>query len=218
MKYETKIIKGSKLSEVYTEMIENDWQLDYYDKEEVISLWKREIKQKRTPKEKPKIDDTILYQENRDLWKSWNEELKEKYKEFRFARYETHKDYVSPLWEKKLLNILKKYPHRICLALLESSLTYKTIVEKQDVIDREMKAIQEENAKLSDTLQKQQEEKNKVDVMEAKARRRQKIEESWFPESYWIEKAKEQLRERGIKDEFMWPMIPATINKLLDTN
>ena len=77
-----------------------------------------------------------------------------------------------------MLNIIKKYPPRISIALMEASIEYKSIVEKQDIIDREMKIIQEENAKLSDTLQKQQEEKNKVDVMEAKARRKQLIEES----------------------------------------
>ena len=172
---------------------------------------------KKVVKTKPLIDDTILYHENRDSWKSWTDTLKDKYKEFRNARYETHKDYVSPLWEKKLLNIVNKYPQRIGIALLESSLTYKSIVERQDVIDREMKLIQEQNKKQTEILEQKEAEKHKEEVANAKEERRKKIEASWYPESYWIEKAKEQLREKWYKEEFMWPMIPTTINKLLWT-
>ena len=95
MKYETKIIKG-KFTEVWEEMIQDDYELVYFSETHLISFWKRKIKQKVT-REKPKIDDTILYHENRDSWKSWTDALKDKYKEFRHARYETHKDYVSPL-------------------------------------------------------------------------------------------------------------------------
>ena len=170
---------------------------------------------KKVVKTKPLIDDTILYHENRDCWKSWNEELKDKYKEFRHARYETHKDYVSPLWEKRLLNIINKYPQRIGIELLESSLTYKSIVERQDVIDREMKQFQEENKKQTEILEQKEAEKHKQEITNAKEERKRKIEASWYPESYWIEKAKEQLSQKGIKEEFMWPMIPTTINKLL---
>lgn len=213
MKYETKIQKW-KFTDIWEEMVQSDYELVYFSEIHLVSFWKRKIKQK-VVKTKPLIDDTILYQEHRDSWKAWGELLKAKYKEFRHARYETHKDYVSPLWEKKLLNIINKYPQRIGIALLESSLTYKSIVEKQDVIDREMKVIQEENKKQSEILQKKEDEKHKEEVSTAKEERRKKIEASWYPERYWIDKAKEKLRQQWYKEEFMWPMIPTTINKLL---
>lgn len=213
MKYETKIIKG-RFTEVWEEMIQDDYELVYFSETHLVSFWKRKIKQKVT-REKPKIDDTILYEENRELWKAWRDSTKDKYKEFRNARYESHKDYVSPLWEKKLLNIINKYPERVSIALMEYSLWYKKIVEDHKVIDMEMKIIQQENAKVTEELQKKEAEKHKEEVMTAKENRKKRIEASWKPESYWIEEAKKQLREKGIKEEFMWAMIPTTINKLL---
>jgi hypothetical protein len=81
-------------------------------------IFLREEKKKTTRNKKPRIEETILYKDNKDLWKRWSEQLKESYKEFRTARWQTHKDYVSPLAEKKLLKIVNKYNENISKQLM----------------------------------------------------------------------------------------------------
>ena len=49
MKYETKIIKG-KFTEVWEEMIQDDYELVYFSETHLISFWKKEVK--RTMKQK----------------------------------------------------------------------------------------------------------------------------------------------------------------------
>jgi len=177
-----------------------------------------EEKKKRAKTEKPNIDDTILYEENRNLWKSWQTDLKEKYREFRYARFQKWKDYVSPYWEKKIINIINKYPKRVSLALIENSFDNKSVFENLVIIDREMKAIQEENARITERLEKQEAEKHKEEVMTAKQQRDEKIRASWESYEYWEKKARELIRieKPTMKEEFMWPLIPTYINKLLD--
>ena len=60
MKYETKV-ENRPLSKIYNEMVNNDWELDYYDKEEVLSLWKRKIKKERNIKTVIKTPEFIEF-------------------------------------------------------------------------------------------------------------------------------------------------------------
>lgn len=188
MKYETKI-ESKPLSKIYEKLINEDWELDYYDKEESLSLWKRKIK--RTKVTKPPIEDTIMYMENKDFWKRWSDKLKESYKEFRTARWQTHKDYVSPLAEKKLLNIVNKYSESISIKLMADSLGYKSIVEKQDIIEQGLKDIHQAQKRRDDEEKQKEQEKLLWERMKAE----QAIKESWKPKSYWEDLSRQELKQ-----------------------
>ena len=63
MKYETKIIKG-KFTEVWEEMIQDDYELVYFSETHLISFWKKEIKRTVKPiawKESPEYLEFIKF-------------------------------------------------------------------------------------------------------------------------------------------------------------
>jgi len=115
--------KTPETLEAYEKILTEAWKKDWrYIGEKFDMMWfERQVK-KTVSNKRPPIEDTILHEDNKQLWNRWSESLKESYKEFRLARYETHKDYVSPLAEKKLLNIVNKYSENISKKLMADSL------------------------------------------------------------------------------------------------
>lgn len=186
---ENKITK-EPLSQIIEEMSKEDWFLWFYDKETNYWVWQR--KKLKTPKKNPVFEETILYPENKELWKKYSDKLKNAYTTFREDRYTQHKDYVSASAEKLLLNKINKYSESIAIELMKASSSYKSIVEHQDIIEKGLQAVEKER----NMQEEERKHKEQQQVVQERKKAEQAIINSCKSRDHWETLAKQELKKQ----------------------
>ena len=210
MLYEKKI-KQWKFTEIWEEMIEDNWNLVYFSEEHLVSFWKKKITKKKTTKN---LADTILYKENLELYKKWTPKLREAYKTFREERYSQHKDFVSHWAEKLLMNKINKYSESISIKLLKASASYKSIVEHEDIINEgRQESLRQEQRNEEERIHREKQE-----ALDKRKLQDQAIKNSWKSKEYWAEEAMKELRIQypTMKEELLEKQINPRIRTLLE--
>lgn len=201
---------------------------EHYAIHDGMMYWKRSIKKtrKQKPNEIPKSQ--LLYSPvhwTSDSPKKYctalqDKEVMDKYLEFRQARWSKHKDNVTELWEKKMLNVMNKYPKAVLLELLTNSSAewYKAILEDKYMIEKLMIKYRVDTWVKEQKEEDLKKEKEAKKALDAKQKRKQRIINSCKPESHWIEEARKSILEQfpAMDDLRMQYLIPAKINTLLD--
>ena len=204
------------------------WRLAYYDKQQQISVWDKLKTQTRTLKPENVPTSQILY--DPVSWTSitpkkycanlQDEKLMKLYLNYRQERWARHKDNVTAQWEKRMLNIINKYPKSVICELLKftASEWYKGIVEDKKMIEELMVWYKKELKKIEDEKEKEENKKQKKEAISSTEKRNQRILASWKTKEYWVQSAKNHIRKDRpeMSDEHMKYLIPNAINQLLD--
>ena len=226
MIYKPKITKW-KVSEVIDSMYKDWYTLVQFIESANMAIWHKPITIKRQKKQAEVPLSQILY--SPVSWtpyspKKYCEKLRDpsfmkKYLDFRQARRDRHKDKVSALWEKKMFNVINKYPKPVISWLLDFSSAewYMSIVEEKKMIEDLMVKHRIDTKKRESIDEDLKREDQARAALESKRKRQDAIKNSWKSESYWEDVARKKIKEQfpRIDDIRIPSLIPSKITSLL---